>query len=158
MDYDTPLEYFGGRTAYQVSIAVYSCHASQQYTWFTTWARGANRQFTKATQITSYSPCRWGLYRSTVGTDTGINDLFEHLDLLRGDADGDGAVTAADAQLVLRDYAERLVGKPGLLSARYEKAADADCDGTVSVEDAQCILRYYVLNSVSGKESAWEDL
>ena len=158
MNYDTPLDYFGGRTAYQVSIAAYSCHASQQYTWFTTWARGANRQFTKATQITSYSPCRWGLYRSTVGLDTGINDLFEHLDLLRGDADGDGAVTAADSQIVLRDYAERLAGNPGLLSARYAKAADADCDGNVSVEDAQRILQYYVLNSVSGKKTAWEEL
>ena len=158
MNYDTPLEYFGGRTAYQVSIAAYSCHLSQQYTWFTTWARGANRQFTKASQITSYSPCRFGLYRTTGGLDSGTGDLFEHLDLLRGDADGDGAVTAADAQLVLCDYAERVAGNPGILSARYANAADVNSDGAASVEDAQMILRYYVLNSVSGIPTAWEAL
>ena len=158
MNYDTPLDAFGGRTAYQVSMSAYGCHKSQQYTWFTTWARGANRQFTKASQITSYSPCRFGLFRSTVGADTGVNDMFEHLEALTGDADGDGTVTAADAQLVLQDYAERVAGNPALLSARYAAAADVNGDGAVSVEDAQLIQRYYVLNAVSGIPTAWDTL
>ena len=158
MNYDIPLDYFGGRTAYQVSAAAYSCHNSQQYTWFTSWQRGSNRQFTKATQITSYSPCRFGLYRSAVEPDTGIGDMFEHLDLMRGDTDGDGQVTAADAQLTLRDYANRVAGKPSLLGMRREKAADVNGDGEVSVDDAQRILRYYVQNTLSGIPTAWEDL
>ena len=158
MDYDTPLDSFGGKTAYQISMEAYSCHKSQQYTWFTTWARGANRQFTKASQITSYSPCRFGLYRTSVGTDTGIGDMFEHLEPLKGDTDGDGAVTAADAQIVLRDYAERIAGNPPLLGARREQAAEVSGDGIISVEDAQLILRYYVANTVSGQALTWEDL
>ena len=93
-----------------------------------------------------------------MGTDTGIGDMFEHLDLMRGDIDGDGQVTTADAQLTLRDYADRVAGKRSLLGVRREKAADVNGDGEVSVEDAQLILRYYVQNTLSGIPTAWEEL
>lgn len=79
MDYDIPLEYFDGKTAYEVSKEGYSKHNSQQWTWFTRWINGSNNEFTKATDIKTYSPLEFGLYRSTVGEDISKNDMFENL-------------------------------------------------------------------------------
>lgn len=80
LDFDTPLDYFGGRTAYQVSVEGYGCHYSQHWTWFTRWLKGTDDEpITAASEIEDYSPCKYGLYRSTVGADTGIGDLFEHI-------------------------------------------------------------------------------
>ena len=79
MDYDTPLEYFQGRTAYEVSKEGYKKHASQQYTWFTSWMNGKNNEYTKATEIKKYSPLEFGLFRSLVGSDIEKNDMFENI-------------------------------------------------------------------------------
>ena len=79
MDYDTPLTYFNGLTAYEVSKKGYSKHLSQQWTWFTAWINGKNNDFTKATQIKKYSPLEFGLYRTTVGDDQLKNDMFENI-------------------------------------------------------------------------------
>ena len=81
MNYDIPLEYFDGKTAYEVSKEGYSKHNSQQWTWFTKWINGTNNSYTKATEIKTYSPLSYGLYRSTVGDDINKNDMFENLTL-----------------------------------------------------------------------------
>ena len=80
LDFDTPLDYFGGRTAYQVSVEGYGCHYTQHWTWFTNWLKGTDEEpITAASEIEEYSPCSYGLWRSTVGEDTGIGDLFENI-------------------------------------------------------------------------------
>lgn len=79
MDYDTPLDYFNGKTAYEVSREGYSKHLSQQWTWFTKWINGPNNSFKKATDITTYSPLLYGLYYTSVGEDLEKNDMFENL-------------------------------------------------------------------------------
>lgn len=79
MDYDIPLDYFGGRTAYQVSKEGYSKHLSQQWTWFTSWIKGKNNNYTKATEIQTYSPLKYGLYYTKVGEDIEKNDMFENI-------------------------------------------------------------------------------
>jgi len=79
MNYDEPLEYFNGKTAYEVSKEGYSKHYSQQWTWFTKWINGSNNSYTKATEIKTYSPVEYGLYRSLVGNDINKNDMFENL-------------------------------------------------------------------------------
>lgn len=80
LDYDQPLEYFDGLTAFQATQKLgYPCHKSQQYTWFTRWLNGSNGEITKATQITTYNPCLFGLYRSTVGEDVAKNDFLENI-------------------------------------------------------------------------------
>ena len=79
MDYDTPLEYFDNKTAYEVSKEGYSKHNSQQWTWFTKWISGSNNSYTKSTDIKTYSPNEYGLYRSLVGEDIERNDMFENL-------------------------------------------------------------------------------
>lgn len=79
MDYDTPLEYFNNKTAYEVSKEGYSKHVSQQWTWFTKWIKGTNNSYTKSTDIKTYSPNEFGLYRSLVGEDIEKNDMFENI-------------------------------------------------------------------------------
>lgn len=81
LDYDTPLAAYGGKTAFQISNLGYDQHYSQHWTWFTRWLRGtATAPITAASQIATYSPCAFGLYRTTVGDDpAGVNDLFANL-------------------------------------------------------------------------------
>jgi len=79
MNYDEPLPYFNGKTAYEVSKEGYKKHNSQQWTWFTKWINGSNNSYTKATDIKTYSPTEFGLYRSLVGEDINKNDMFENL-------------------------------------------------------------------------------
>ena len=80
LDYDQPLEAFGGMTAFQVSQQLgYPCHKSQQDTWFTDWINGDNNEITKATEITKHNPRYFGLYRSTVGEDVNRDDFLENI-------------------------------------------------------------------------------
>lgn len=79
MDYDIPLDYFNGQTAYEISKKGYSKHNSQQWTWFTKWINGTNNSYTKSTEIKTYSPNQYGLYRSLVGEDIKKNDMFENI-------------------------------------------------------------------------------
>ena len=81
MDYDVPLENFGGKTAYEVSCEGFDCHKSQHWTWFYKWIYGSEENpITKASQIRSYSPCQYGLYYSAVGADTEGGDFFENVE------------------------------------------------------------------------------
>lgn len=80
LDYDKPLSAFDGMTAFEVSQKLgYPCHKSQQDTWFTDWINGDNGEITKASQINRYSPCRFGLYRTTVGEDVNKDDFLENI-------------------------------------------------------------------------------
>lgn len=85
LNYDTPLAAFDGMTAFEVTQELgYPCHESQQYTWFTKWINWVDMAVggtpvTRATQIGTYNPCKFGLYRSTVGADTAKNDFLEHI-------------------------------------------------------------------------------
>jgi len=79
MNYDIPLDYFEGKTAYEVSKEGYSRHLSQQWTWFTDWINGKNNNYTKASDIKTYSPLKYGLFYSTVGEDIEKNDMFENI-------------------------------------------------------------------------------
>lgn len=78
MNWDVPLEKFGGKTGFQVTQEGFLCHDSQQYTWFRRWLNGNNGEITKAAQIDTHSPCSFGLFRSLVGEDTEKNDFFEN--------------------------------------------------------------------------------
>ncbi len=77
MNWDQPLSKFNGMTAYEVSKLGYECHKSQHWTWFTRWLKGDG--INKASDIKTYSPCDYGLYRTTVGPDTGKNDFMENI-------------------------------------------------------------------------------
>ena len=79
MDWDTPMEELDGMTPFEVTQNLgFPCHVSQRGTWFNRWIYGGGT-ITKASQIETYSPCLYGLYRTTVGPDTGLNDMFENI-------------------------------------------------------------------------------
>ena len=80
MDYDVPLEAFGGKTAFEVTQDGFACHKSQHWTWFYKWIYGtADKPIKKATDIRSYSPCHFGLYYTTVGPDIEGGDFLENI-------------------------------------------------------------------------------
>ena len=80
MNYDVPLSSFDGKTAYQVSCEGFACHKSQHWTWFYKWIYGSDENpYTKASQIKTYSPCKYGLYYTSVGTDEVGGDFFENV-------------------------------------------------------------------------------
>ncbi|MEE3405278.1 MAG: hypothetical protein VZR73_14455, partial [Acutalibacteraceae bacterium] len=77
---------------------------------------------------------------------------------LRGDVDGDGAVSIEDVQIALQAYTKRVSGKDMGLTDRQIKAADVNADGELSVDDVQNILIYYVNNTVARKVLTWDDI
>lgn len=78
MDWDVPLESFGGKTAFEVTRDGFACHKSQHWTWFYKWIHGKeDNVINKATDIKSYSPCKYGLYYTSVGFDEVGGDFFE---------------------------------------------------------------------------------
>ena len=80
MNYDVPLERFGGKTAYEVACEGFACHKSQHWTWFYKWIYGSeDNPYTKASQIRTYSPCKYGLYYTNVGADKEGGDFFENI-------------------------------------------------------------------------------
>lgn len=75
MDWDQPLERFDGLTAFQVTKNLgFTCHVSQYWD-FAWYMSGCDL----ATQVPKYSPCEYGLFRSTVGDDVQKNDFFENV-------------------------------------------------------------------------------
>lgn len=82
MDWDQPLESFDGMTAYEVTKELgFPSHASQQsyYSWYFSGKKTAE-------DISLYSPCEFGLYRSTVGEDVQKNDFMENVTTYAEDA------------------------------------------------------------------------
>ena len=68
LDYDQPLEHFGGRTAFEMAKEGYGWHLSQHQWAFRVYPKGS-----------SFDCSSFGLYRSTVGEDVEKNDLMENL-------------------------------------------------------------------------------
>lgn len=80
MNYDRPLDAFGGLTAFQATQQLgFPCHKSQQYTLYTHWLYGEEGQIHSAADIEQWSPCEFGLFRTTVGNDVEKNDFMEHI-------------------------------------------------------------------------------
>lgn len=78
IDYDQPLDSFGGMTAFEVTQNLgFPCHESQ-YDYFKGWLYGGGK-ITLASQIKKYNPCKFGLYFTSVGEDVQKNDFFENL-------------------------------------------------------------------------------
>ncbi len=75
LDLDQPLSRFDNMTAYEVSKHLgFPAHLTQvdNFAWY---MHGIDQ----ARDIKKYSPCEYGLYRTTIGPDTQKNDLFENL-------------------------------------------------------------------------------
>ena len=69
MDWNKPLDRFGGATAYETAVESFAKHVSQS-------------PYFAVTQGGTWEDCRkFGLVRSTVGPDVLKNDLFENIDM-----------------------------------------------------------------------------
>ncbi len=79
MDWDTPLESLGGLTAFEFSRRGFDLHQSQHWTWFYGWVYGKNAPINAASEIKTYSPCKYGLFKTTVGADVQGGDFFENV-------------------------------------------------------------------------------
>jgi LmbE family N-acetylglucosaminyl deacetylase len=115
MDYDTPYESMGGLTPFEMSKLGYACHDSQQWTWFTDWINVKN-----AAAIRTYSPREFGLYRTKVGPDTGLNDMMEHLVSYADQKAAEEARLEAERLEAERLEAERLAAEKAAEEARLE--------------------------------------
>lgn len=71
LDYETPLEAFGGRTAFEVACDAFRRCVSQ-------YAIGHYQVYGADSEHDTH---RFGLYRSLVGEDRALNDLFENIEL-----------------------------------------------------------------------------
>ena len=78
--------------------------------------------------------------------------------LLPGDLNGDGAVSADDAQMTLKAYTERIAGNEMKLTEDQIMAGDVDENEEIGVEDAQSILKYYTAKTVAQKDITWDDI
>ncbi|MBR6115246.1 MAG: PIG-L family deacetylase [Oscillospiraceae bacterium] len=79
LDYETPLEAFGGKTAFEVAREAYRCHTSQHKYNFQVYGFGS-----------PYDSHSFGLYRSLVGPDVRKNDLMENIDPARWRGESNG--------------------------------------------------------------------
>ena len=96
------------------------------------------------------SVCKETLKKGEVIPATGTS-----ADVLVGDVDRDGTVTAKDATQILRyiNGKSSVFTANGTDTALIEKIADVDGDGSVTAKDATQILRY-----INGKTSVFEKL
>lgn len=81
-------------------------------------------------------------------SDISSEQAFEYTgdtDLLKGDVNFDGMITASDATMVLNEYTLISSGKNGNLTEIQRMYADADSDGIISGNDATMILQYATL-------------
>lgn len=81
LDIDTPLEYYGGKSAFNISQEAFMFHKSQHWTWFYGWIYGKNEAITNSQQIQSYNPSLYGLYYSKVGKDVKKDDFLENIQI-----------------------------------------------------------------------------
>ena len=132
MDWDIPLETFDGKTAFQVSQEGFLCHESQQWTWFRRWIFGSNMEITKASEIKTYSPCLYGLYRSTVGLDESGGDMFENIPMSYAEIREEELRRQQEElkrQQEELEEAERKAREAAELAAKEKEQADAASSG-----------------------------
>ena len=127
MDWDRPLSRFDGMSAYQVTKQLgFPCHASQtdQYYWYFNWNLGTEDH---ATDIQRYSPCLYGLYRSTVGEDVEKNDFFENLLTYDQQAQAEAEAKAAEEARLAEEarQAEEEAARQAEEARRASEAAES---------------------------------
>ena len=103
----------------------------------------------------------------TIDPETGIGKDYSGSEIILpqkpvkavfGDINGDGKISASDAQLVLQTYASLLSGDEPDLNDEQLANADVNRDEKVSALDAQLILSYYLNNSILDRPTTWEEL
>ncbi|MCQ2417416.1 MAG: dockerin type I repeat-containing protein, partial [Oscillospiraceae bacterium] len=108
---------------------------------------------TTTTTVTTTETSETGTTTTTKVTTTTPTTAEDSL----GDIDGNGDISADDAQMVLQEYVNILANKPRMFTTEQFAAADINGDGVIGSDDAQYILQYYVLKLANIKVT-WRDL
>lgn len=125
MDLRQPLSALGGKTALEIATEAYKKHVSQQWCWF------------YVSDENEYSCSKFGLYKTTVGSDTGSN-MLEHITTYKEiEAKEEESRRAAEAESEsIRQSEEASVSEAESLSkAAAEKESDTPKkdNGTIKV-------------------------
>lgn len=148
LDLDTPSDRLGGKSPFQVTQEGFACHKSQHWTWFYKWIYGTrDRPVTRAADIKSYSPCRYGLYYTAVGPDETGADLFEHVETCaarRARLEAE-AQAAREAEEEARLRAEEEARAEAEARARTEEEAEARAEQEARSEQFRTWMRISVL-------------
>lgn len=79
MDWDQPMDYFGGKTGYEMAVAAYAWHVSQHEAAQKNPDTGKYELFKVEPRESRYSCYRFGLAYTAVGPDQKKNDFFENV-------------------------------------------------------------------------------
>ena len=159
MDWDQPLEAFDGLTAFEVTQQYgFPCHISQQYPLYTNWLYGKGT-ITKASQIGTWNPCYYGLYRSTVGEDVEKNDFMENLTSY-GEISRESEAREQELRNALTLARQQHTQEPKLLRPAEEEAQGPAADPrkfpalamAISVLTLAIILVFFVSNKFFEKK------
>ena len=125
LNWDFPLDAFGGKTAFRVSQDGYACHMSQRGARFDSWMFGEKNEITKASEIKTFSPCVYGLARSTVGADINKNDFLENITTY---AEQDRLAAEAEAKRLEEEKAAAEAAEAEKKAAAEAQKAEAEAD------------------------------
>ena len=133
MDWDQPLESFGGMTAFLVSRDLGFLTHKSQFQGFWHWVGVQDR----AADIEFYSPCEYGLYRSIVGEDVEKNDFFENVTTYAQDRQAELERLAEEARLKAEEEARLAEEQRKEEQARQEAQARAEAERKAREEAEQ---------------------
>lgn len=125
VDWDIPLSKFGGMTAYEVTKNIgFPCHVSQ-VNGFLWYMAGADT----AKEVQKYSPCEYGLYRTTVGDDVEKNNFFENMTTYAQDKLlAEEAIKKAEEEVRLAEEEAKRLEEEQKRQAEAEAAREAELE------------------------------
>lgn len=139
MDWDQPLESFGGLTAFEASIQVgFQQHKSQveHFEWYYAYTENA-------AGVRRFNPCYYGLYRSTVGEDVQKNDFFENI-----------TTYAQDAELEAKRLTEEEAARKAAEEEAARKAAEEEAARKAAEEEAARIAAEEEAARIAAQQAA----
>lgn len=78
IDIDKPYDSLGGKSPFEVSRKAFECHKTQLWTWYDWMFGSASSPINKASEIEKHSPCKYGLFHTSVGNDKPGGDFFQN--------------------------------------------------------------------------------
>lgn len=150
MDWDTPLDSLGGKTPFEMTQEGFGCHVSQHWTWFNRWIYGTSgAPITQASQITTYSPCLYGLYDTQVGADVEGGDFFENVMTYAQRAEEETRLKAEEeARLKAEEEARLKAEEEARLKAEEEARLKAEEEARLQQEQEQAARQQRLFKTV----------
>ncbi|MBP5164090.1 MAG: hypothetical protein ILP08_01500, partial [Lachnospiraceae bacterium] len=143
LDVRQPLPAMGGRTALQVARDSYKKHVSQQKYWF--YVTDDPKDY-RASEINC---SKFGLFRTTVGNDTGMNEMTENI--ITYEEEERLAEEKRQEEIRLSEEADRASSSASIERERLKSEAASQEAGSSSVRDSKKIQEENDSKAVSNK-------